>query len=136
MTEQVQPQQLTQEERFEVFGAWERDGSAFPTYWRRREPQGDAADHIIVTGATRQPLVPGYEDLGDFLTVTCAEFGAIPDGWAAAVELMVFDDLKNEYTLLSDKDRAALAKKQATAAANDTTRRDAYGDDGSPWSRS
>lgn len=88
------------------------------------DPAGSAADHVVVTGVSFDKTIDGQQFPA--LIVTCAEFGAIPEGWESSVE--TFDDpaaFFAAYRPMSDAERsvlaleAAAAAKEATKAADD-----------------
>ncbi len=96
----------------------------------RRTKRSDPGDVVVIVGAVD---VGGYGGPAAEVVVTCAEFGAVPDGWDGAVTSYDLDAFAEEYRELGDAERAALALEQA-AESKAATQASAGKD--SPWRRS
>lgn len=86
-------------------------------FFKRREPVGDASDTITVLGASTFGTIDEPEHR---LIVSCAAFGAIPEGWDSAIVTAPLDGFAATYTEMTADERDALAAAEARASARAT----------------
>ena len=103
----------------------------FGTFYRRREPRGDAGDCVVLVGGA---MVGDSESTPTgALIVQSATFGAVPDGWDSVTVPFAIDEFVQEYTEMSDAERGIIGVEQALAAQAETEKLQADPDRLSPW---
>lgn len=94
--------------------------------FKRRTPQGDAADYVVALGVVD---VGGDSGPCAELVIATTTFGAVPDGWDAATVTFDLGAFAEQYMQTNPAEVATLTLA-AKAAAKPAEKRE------SPWSRS
>lgn len=78
-------------------------------FFVRREPVGDDSDTVTILGGS----TGGTNDFPEtVLVVTCARFGAIPDGWDSAIVTADLEEFVASYTEMSPEARGRFQAEQ------------------------
>ncbi len=88
------------------------DNPLIGAYFTAIEPEGSAADHVVVLAFT----TTGHLEAQTLaVAVRCAQFGAIPEGWRYATETFDAEEFLNAYRRMTPDERAALVQADDAA---------------------